>query len=223
MMRSFGVESIGLLVTVGWVASGCGLLKKPPAPTYESEIRVESDPGSPLAGAKVTYKKKTVGISDKKGRVRVRLKGPEGQVFALAVQCPPGHRSPEKPVTVTLRRIARGAVPQYKVSCPRTVRKVVVAVRAKNGPNLPVTYLGSEIARTDQSGAAHILLEVTPNQSFQLKLDTSSQKRLAPKSPAASFEVKDEDAVLAFEQEFKVERPKVRWRPRKSSGPTPLR
>lgn len=206
------------------VLAGCNLLRPPPAPSFALAIVVDGDPGEALEGATVTYKGKTVGVTDKTGKVQIRLKGPEGQVFALGVQCPEGHQSPTEPVAVTLRRIAeRDATPEYKVSCPRAMRKVVVAVRAERGADLPVVYLGKELTRTDQSGAAHIVLDVPPNQAFQLKLNTDSNSRLLPQNPTTTFEVKDADEVFVFDPQFKLEKPKYRYRgPSRPKGPTPI-
>ena len=110
------------------------------------------------------------------------------------------------------------------MDCPKSSRAVVVAVRADSGPNLAVMYLGREVARTDVSGAAHVFLEVPPNQVFQLAIstDTDGAKDLRPQSPTATFEVKQADDVFVFDQKFKVERKKVRGGRAKPKGPTPL-
>ncbi len=212
-----------LVISAAVALSGCKLLEPPPAPAYESTVKVEGDPGQPLAGAKITYKGQKIGTTNNEGRLKLRLKGAEGEVFDLIVACPSGYQSPAKPLAVTLRKVAeQGARPEYKVSCPPTTRTVVVAIRAENGPNLPVRYLGREVGRTDQSGAAHVKLSVSPNQALQLSLDTSEEKNLRPQSPTQQFEVKNADEVFVFDQTFKKER-RYRYRPRhKSSGPTPL-
>jgi len=115
--------------------------------------------------------------------------------------------------------------PEYTVDCPKAARTIVVAVRADSGPNLPVMFLNREVARTDVSGAAHVLLEVPPNQMFSLQLSTAADdaKDLRPQNPTATFEVKQEDAVFVFDQKFKQERKKIisRGKP-KPTGPTPL-
>ncbi len=206
--------------------SACNLLKPPPPKPFEAQVRVFSDPGQPLKGAEVYYKQKRVGVSDEAGVVNFRLKGAEGQVYDLSVKCPVGFQTPAKPLSVTLRKMAPGsAKPEYQVDCPPVTRHIVVAVRAESGPNLPVMYLGKEIVRTDQSGAAHLLLNVPPNQSFRLQLGTDGEdaKDLRPQNPSASFEVKSEDAVLIFDQQFKVERKRVyRRAAAKPTGPRPL-
>lgn len=201
-----------------------GCSSKPP-PRFEVVVKVQGDPGEPLVNAKVLLQGKQVGKTDEKGRTVLGLKGAEGQTYAFTVQCPEGYKSPAKPTTVTLRRIEEPSKrPEYMVDCPPTTRSVVVAVRADNGPNLPVVYLGEKIARTDDSGAADVLLKLPPNQSFKLSLDTSGDdnKHLRPQNPSATFDVKEKDDIFVFDQEFKRARPHYHWHRRHHTGPTPL-
>jgi hypothetical protein len=213
-------------VVVLLAATSCSLLKPPPPKPFEAQIRVFSDPGQPLKGAEIYYKQKRIGVSDEAGVVNFRLKGAEGQVYDLSVKCPAGFQSPTKALSVTLRKSADiGSKPEYQIDCPPVTRSVVVAVRADSGANLPVMYQGKEIVRTDQSGAAHLLLNVPPNQMFQLQLGTDGDgaKDLRPQNPTATFEVKNEDAVLIFDQKFAVERKRVRYSGKaRPSGPKPL-
>ena len=51
------------------------------------------------------------------------------------------------------------------------LRRVVVAVKAENGPNLPVMYLNHAITRTDPSGAARFVLDVAPGAQFKVTLE----------------------------------------------------
>jgi hypothetical protein len=205
------------------LTTGCNLLKPPPAPSFQAVIHVEGDPGQPLAGTQINFKTKPIGVTDTNGVLQFKLKGSDGQVFDLSVKCPDGYESPAKPISVTLRKLADPkAMPEYRVSCPPTLRTVVVAVRAENGPNLPVIYLGRERTRTDQSGAAHLVLQVPPNQPIQLKLDTTEFKTLKPESPSQTLQVKDQDDVFVLEQDFKIERKYVPRARAKASGPTPI-
>ncbi len=209
--------------TILLFSNACNMLKPAPTPPYESVIVVEGDQGQYLEGATVTFKTKVVGKSDASGRINLRLRGAEGHVFALNVKCPDGYTQPKKPVTVVLRRLAGDSKAEYRVSCPRAMRRVVVAVRADKGPNLPVVYLGRKVATTDGLGVAHVALDVTPNQSILLKLDTSERKRLRPENPTNSFEVKNADELFVFDQTFTVERPKRVYRRRsKPTGPQPI-
>lgn len=212
------------LLLLAILSTGCGVFSAPPQPVFRAIVRVEGDPGQPIAGARLAFKAKDVGVTDGTGHVELALKGRDGQVFDLTVTCPNGYRSPTKPVPVTLRKLAATkSLPQFHVQCPPQLRTVVVAVRAVNGPNLPIVFLGRERTRTDQSGAAHLVLQVPPNQSVQLQLDTSGDKNLMPKSPTTSFEVSDKDEVVVVEQTFEVERPRVKVFRGGGGGPRPLR
>jgi hypothetical protein len=212
--------ALGIVV----LAAGCSLFRPPPPPTFQAVIKVEGDPGQPIAGTQVLFKGKAIGVTDGAGRLEFKLKGSEGQVFDLVVKCPQGYESPARPLSVALRRSTDPkATPEYRVTCQPSLRTIVVAIRAENGPNIPVVYLGRERTRTDQSGAAHLVLQVPPNQPVQLKLDTAEAKDLRPESPTQTLQVKNTDDVVVLEQAFKVERKAViRYARRKPSGPKPL-
>ena len=110
-----------------------------------------------------------------------------------------------------LARTRDGRGPVFKVACPPTTRQVVVAVKAENGANLPVLYLGKVITHTDDSGAAHFALQAAPGEQFQVTLDTSGKEgeKLKPLSPSKPFTVGTGDEIFVFDQKFDVEKKKV--------------
>ena len=205
------------------VGLACACEKPPPPPAFDIEVAVTGDPGEAVEGAKIVFGGEEVGVTGRAGTAKLRLEGQEGEQFSLTIKCPTGFSSPKKPIAITLRRIVgQSKVPRYDVRCAPTTRTIVVAVRATNGPNLPVKYLGQELARTDAFGAAHVMLELTPNSQLQLTLDTTDAANLQPQNPTGNFEVRQEDDVFVFDQEFVVKRTRF-YRPRpKPSGPTPL-
>jgi hypothetical protein len=75
-----------------------------------------------------------------------------------------------------------------------------------------VTYLDKEIARTDASGAAHVLLQMKPGDTFEVVLGTTERgnEKLRPQNPSAPFTVHGQDEVFLFEQHFTREREPVR-------------
>ncbi len=195
-------------------ASACDRFEPAPPPPQVVLVRVTSDPGVPLKDAVLRFDAKDVGRTDAEGLGKLKLEGVEGETFDIAVVCPEGFRSPSRPLQVTLRRLAGDKLPEYFVACPPASRSVVVAVRADNGPNVPVVYLGREVARTDSSGAAHVHLRLKPEEPFELMLQTATTDEetdeLRPRNPTASFVVKDHDDVFSFDQKFeRVARPKV--------------
>ena len=198
--------------------AGTGCSRARPSASYEVLIRVTSDGTVPVGGARIMFRDHVVGASGEDGVVKLAMQGKEGEVRPLAIACPSSFRSPSKALDVPLRRLADpGRPPEFSASCTPLKRTVVVAVRADNGPNLPVVYLGEEVARTDASGAAHVLLNLTPGDEFELSLDTTEAARLRPQKPAARFTVKSDDEILTFNVAFKLE-PEKRA-PRASAKP----
>jgi hypothetical protein len=189
--------------------TACDRLKPVPPPPQEVIVRVASDPGKPIEGVELLHNGKKISATGPDGVAKLTLKGKDGESFDLFVKCPEGFQSPTKPLQVLLRRLADPSKkPEYTATCPPTERTAVVAVRAENGANLPVTHLGREIGRTDASGAAHVVLKIKSDESFSLVLDTSEKgkERLRPQNPVASFTVKDHDDVFVFDKKFDLER-----------------
>ncbi len=206
---------------------GCSTLDPPPPPPQTVVVRVSSDPGKPLQNAEVLYGGQRVGVTGGDGAAEIQLAGKDGEVFNVTIACPSGYDSPKDPVKVTLHRLADpGKRPEYAVQCPPTTRTVVVAVRADGAANMPVTLLGREIARTDQSGAAHLMLTLEPGEQFDLMLDTSDERfaDLRPQNPVASFGVGHQDDIFTFDQKFDSEKkPPVYVRgPARPRGPVKI-
>jgi hypothetical protein len=188
-------------------------------------LLVESDPGVPLQGAQVFAQGKAQGATNAKGAAALTLNGPEGTTFDFTIQCPEGFRSPTAPVAIVLHRLGdSGIVPEYKATCMPLTRSAVVAVIAERGPNLPVIYLGREVGRTDGSGAANVLLQVTPGEQFTLALSTEgdkASKALKPQNPTMTFAANDRDEVFVFREEFTP--PKVVFHgPHVDTGPVAI-
>jgi len=151
-----------------------------------------------------------VGASDAQGRVALRLKGSPGDQLSLNATCPEGHRGQREPLMVVLRALTeKSRLPEYHLLCPPLTRSLVIAVRASNGPNLPLRHLGKEIARTDASGAAHALLKVTPGDTVIVKLDTSASEhqKLMPQNPELKLLVPERDELVLFDQAFSKPKP----------------
>ncbi len=207
MRRLFGLACI--------FVAGCA--DPPPPPPFQVFIKVESDPGRPIVGATVS-RLRTGGPVDAAppsittgadGRALLAIRGIDGEIADITVQCPDGYTTPSKPISVRLQRLAEKKIPEYSVACPPAMRKVVIAVRAENGSGLPVLYLGKQVTRTDASGAAHFALEVPPGAQFAVALDTSERRDLKPTNPSKPFTVGQLDDVLVFDQRFEVEKRRV--------------
>ncbi len=200
-------------------ASACG--RQTQVKSYDLAVRVEADPGEPLPGAKLLHSGKELGRTNEDGRVVIRASGNEGERLELELACPEGYRAPAAPLSVTLRRSAER--PEYFAACPPLSRKLVIAARLEHGAGLPLRYLGREVARSDASGVAHLVIEAESDKTIELTVDTSEQPLLRPKSPTARFRMPSRDDVVVLEQSFQAARkPAVRIQPR-ASGPVRIR
>ena len=201
-----------LAVSAALLGAGCGSLEaKPPAP-FQVRLRVTGDAGRPLAGATVLRDTKELGATQADGALLVALNGTEGETVDLTIRCPQNYDSPKRPVSVTLVRFVDiQKVPEYGAACQALERRVVVAVRAVNGANLPVRYLGNAVARTDVAGAAHFELAVRPNEPFAVTIDTSEKgsERLKPQNPSREFNVGANEGIILFNQQFVQEKKPV--------------
>jgi hypothetical protein len=211
------------------LATSCGSLEPPPPPQQTVVLRVSSDPGKPLKDAVVLFSGKKIGVTDSDGAAEIKLAGRDGETFQVTVSCPKGFESPSTPIRMTFRKLAESAKkPQYDVRCPPKTRTVVVAVRAEGGADMPVTLLGREVARTDNSGAAHVVLTLETGEQFDLTLDTSNERfaDLQPQNPVASFGVGQQDDIFTFDQKFEHEKKKRvfvgRAGPVQPKGPTKI-
>ncbi len=204
-MRQLAVAALALALPL--LVVGCA--EPPPPDPFLISVKVDSDPGKPVAGASVSRANRPLGTTNEEGRATLKLSGVEGEITDVTVTCPEGYQSPTKPLSIRLTRLAeKSKFPEYGVLCPPAVRRVVVAVRADNGPNLPVMYLDKAVTRTDAAGAASFLLAVPPGLQFTVALNTSERADIKPLNPSKLFVVNAQDDVFLFDQKFEVEKKK---------------
>src|SRR5258706_6061034 len=113
-----------------------------PAPSFQIVVRVDSDPGVPLANASVFRKDFLLGKTGPDGKLPITFTGTEGDVLEVHVTCPTDFQSPTGAILVPLRKLSESKPPEYATKCPPNFRKVVVVIRAENGPFVPITHLG---------------------------------------------------------------------------------
>lgn len=178
---------------------------------FEFAVRVEADPGQPLADVEISVDGVDVAKSPPDGVTTLSAPGRAGEMRQLQVRCPAGFRAPVAPVVVTLRKnLESERRPEYLLRCAPLLRTLVVAVRADNGPNLPVKYLGREVARTDRAGAAHFVLRAAPEDVLEIQLDTTAHPELRPRQPSARFRVAARDEIFVFNSSLHAEHRAVR-------------
>jgi hypothetical protein len=211
------------------IFASCKSLEEPPPPPFQVAVVVQSDKDVPLPGVLVRRGDKELGKTLPNGKAVLTFRGEEGDQIDVWVKCPEGFDSPLKPTTVALRRLADpNKLAEYPVNCPPAERKVIVAVRAENGVNLPVKHLGRELSRTDASGASTFMMAGKPGDHLEFTLDTTEKgnENLRPQSPTMSVVVDNKDNYYSLDQPFQVQRARIVMvnRPRPQPiGPTPLR
>lgn len=213
------VNRAASLLFLGLALASCS--REAPLKTYDLAVHVESDPGKPLAGVNVLHAGQTLGSTNEDGRVVIRATGNEGERVELELECPAKFKAPEAPLTVTLRRSAQR--PEYFARCAPLSRKLVVAARMEHGAGLPIRYLGREVARSDASGVAHLVIEAESDKTIELTIDTTEQPTLRPKSPTARFQMADRDELVVLEQSFEAPRRPATRVSQRPSGPVRIR
>lgn len=206
-------------------ASCAEVFGEEPVFAFEFGVRVHSDDGRPIAGADIVASAGSA-RTGADGHATLVARGHEGDRLPYVVTCPREYQSPSSPLLVSLRRdVDPTKTPVYEVTCVPIQRTAVVAVRLDSGPHLPIVYLGQVVARTDASGAAHVLVSVAPGEPFRLTVDTSENEYLRPQYPSVELSVGESDDLLVFEQKMSVVEPKAppppKMRPR-PSGPQRL-
>jgi hypothetical protein len=214
MVRSSkSVRCAGVLGVVVFtvLAAGCAPPDRNAPKPFPFRIVVEGDPGHPIGGVKITRDSKELGSTDAQGIAKLALRGADGDVIDVDVKCPDTFRSPVKPLSLRLAKVSSDKTPEVKVACPPTTRRVVVAIRADRGPNLPVRYLDQVVARTDASGAATFAVDVAAGAQFTVALDTTEpgSERLRPQNPSRPFVANGEDALVLMDQKFTLEKKPV--------------
>jgi hypothetical protein len=196
------------LILAALALAGCGSAK-PPIHSQSAEIRVENDASHPVEGASVLVNGEAVGSTRPDGRAEVKVRGIAGDHFRINLNCPDGYR-PATPDThdIYVTPSLSGPAPELYFRCESTVRKAIIAVRAENGADLPVRYLGREVGHTDDHGAATVMIEGEEGETFELVLDTSRSARLHPQNPALTFQMGTKDESYVFDQKFITEKAK---------------
>jgi hypothetical protein len=207
-VRRAGIAArVGASVLLAVTTLACAREERRTA-SYPLVIRVESQPGQPVAGASVSFQGRSVGRTDDAGTVTLAVRGAEGEHVTIGIGCPDGFVASGKAADIVLHALEDPTrKPEYDVECRPVHRTIVVVVRADRGAHLPVMYLGREIARTDESGAAHALLDVPASEDVEVSLSTAEEgnQRLRPQNPSLKFFATDPSDLKVFSIPFQVE------------------
>ncbi len=207
--------ALPLVLSLAHVTSGCAALEPPPPPPPQQlKLQVVGEPGEPIADVPFLLDNKEIGRTNGEGVASFAVDGEDGRPFTLSVACPSGTVSSSRALELVLRRMDRA--PTYDFHCVSTERSIVVAIRTEGATDVPVKYLGREIARTDAEGYALVHLVPKASEVVHLTLDTSSDPKhamLRPIDPQVAVGAND-DGAFTINQKFVTERRAVRAAPK---------
>jgi hypothetical protein len=195
-------------VVAGFAVVGCQAFQPPPPlPPQEMTVRVSAGAGEPLSGVSVRPTSGRPGITDANGVANITLAGDEGTKIDLAIACPDGYAAPAAVTRVTVRRASR--VPELSIPCKPFEHAVVVAFKTTGATNVPILYLGREIARTDDAGFALLELEPKVGETLAFTLDTTDPqfRFMRPQNPERTVLVPDGEEAFTIEQKFVEDKP----------------
>jgi hypothetical protein len=207
-----------------WVACGCSSAGSDPSVQSRLSVRTQSTDGTALAGVILELDGHRV-TSDADGAIALTVSGNEGERREISVVCPENYEASSPRLTISVRKPTSASKSYaYEVSCTPLRHEVVIAVRAIRGPDLPVLYLGSEIARTNEDGVAHALVTVPAGESLRITL-ASDEGGLLPRNPTFDFPAVERDEVLSISEVFEpIPQPKaLRVRATKKADDRPRR
>jgi hypothetical protein len=175
-------------------------------------FEVQSDAAQAVQGARISSRGRTLGISDRDGKLSASLRGAAGENVSLELSCPAGYRASEARQAIVIRAfvpLARGKVAGLRVPvvCEPTERKIALVVRAETQAGMPVLARGREVARTDANGVAHVQLSAQAGEELAVVLSTAEDARLRPQNPRRQFRVSGRDEVFLMTEKFTRKEP----------------
>jgi hypothetical protein len=176
------------------------------------QITVQADPGFGLPGVPVRIDGELLGRTDASGALRRSVHGAPGRLVTIVPECPRGHRQPEEPSRIRLRRYgSSGELPiEVDLQCRPLVRVAIFVVRAANGANIPIVVNGEHVATTNSAGVAHFSRWGAPGTEYLVQLDASGNRSLLPQSASALVELPDFDELFIVERTFQSAQSKGR-------------
>jgi hypothetical protein len=172
-------------------------------------VHAQTPSGDPVADLHAWADGRELGVTRADGDLDAPLRGREGQRVALSFACPVTHRTldPRRELVLRTTQPLEGSKPAalaVAVRCAPIEHFAAVVVRA-SGPavaGLPVLVQGEPLARVARDGTAHVLVRVGARQPLRVMLDTRAAPQLRPANPVQTFELRDEDRLVLFEQRF---------------------
>jgi hypothetical protein len=202
MIRPAKRTALMLTIHSGLLFGACHNEHRPELLRVPLVVDAFSDEDLRLAGVAISIDGKPFGTTDEHGRLLGELTGSQDDERLVSAECPSGFRAQgdAAPTRVRLRDLAAtqcsGA--NLEVRCTRVTRLAALLVMAPGMSGLPILVDGTEVARTDTHGTAHLTLSGTPESSLRVVLDTRERPRLTPASPHQDVVLSARDEIVMF-------------------------
>lgn len=206
-------------LTAWLLLAGCDTPLAEQVHAYPVTIRSLNEDGEPLPGVTVLMDGSPLGSTGPEAALAVTLNGSEGSEVGFEARCPAGSRPQGEPPALRLRSL-NGPAPEVELRCGRDKRMAALIVSAPGFADLPVLVHDREVARTDATGTAHVLLEGEPNTPMRVVLNTGSHPRVLPASPHKDVQIGTRDAIVLFTPKL-VETPIEKKKVVKKAKPAP--
>jgi hypothetical protein len=201
-------NSIARMCLAALALLGCGV-EQAPTQLFSVTIDARDERGESLPELVIASAGAAVGRTDAQGRMRLGIRGRENSLLQLEPRCPSGYRATA--AQSELRLPARSEVPLvFAVTCARENRVAALLVNAPGFADLPVLVAERVVARTNEAGSAHVLLEGAPGTQLRVVLDTSTRPKVAPRSPERTFTIGSDDTIELFDPALSEDRKKKR-------------
>lgn len=230
------IRQLTQLTCVGALFAACALTaacggggeaaeEAPPTFDFKIDVLVTDTADKPVVKAPVMLDGKTIGFTDKDGRLLAVITEIPGKEVELATAPPEGYAATGELVSRTKLALregqdgsAVGGTAQLQAKMERALHEHLVWISLECGSDLPPGACadlevkndqGETIATTDPFGRAHVLLTGSPDKPAELTVDTrrpladgSAPYQLEPAEPSFTIEFGRSPEVFVVKQAF---------------------
>ncbi len=205
------MNRIILILCAVFVVGACGEEERVPE-HYTLTFSAQDDRGEPLAGVPILVGETSMGQTGSDGTLIAEVTAHDGDRYPLAAPCPSPHDDAEVPSEVLFlgtRGLGgdKNARLEIRILCSRRSRVAALLVHAEGRAGIPILVDGVERGKTGPEGFAHLRLEGSAHEQFQVALDTSAYPTLVPKDPRHEVQLGDADALFVFQPQLTVAEP----------------
>lgn len=185
------------------------------------ELHALTSRGEPLPRLRAWLDGTLLGETQAEGVLRGTLRGRVHQRVVLSWACPAAYEPPSEQRELSLD--AAQTPLKLEARCAPLDIAAALVVRARGAPpeGLPIVVRDEVVARTDESGLAHVVLRARRGSALTVGLDTTAHPGLVPASPLETFQLGREDTILLLDRTLALPPKSKPARVVKPKGPSP--